>query len=246
MNQNTSKAAIGFGLICCLGFCISVHAQVWSGNIVGYANLVLFPGDNLIANQFSSDPDNSLYSIFQTNIPEGTTFAKWDSTSHQYLPFSAYDTAGGWSINYDLSYGEGGLLHLPSLFTNTFAGTVWPGYNGHDPFVPPLVSGDGTLLLSCYIPVGPASFYDVVGRDPLDGESVTILNASSQITTTSTFEDGFWDNGDPLLGVGQSAFFNLGPDFNQEPVPEPGVFSLFGGSVVLLAAFCRMRKKTIV
>jgi hypothetical protein len=82
----------------------------------------------------------------------------------------------------------------------------------------------------------------VVGRDPQNGESVTTLNALSQISTTTIFENGSWDNGDPLLGVGRSAFFNLGPDFNLEPVPEPGVFSLFGASIVLLATFGRMRK----
>lgn len=241
MNQDKSKTAICFGLICCLGFCFPVHAQIYSHNIVGYLNLVLFPGDNLIANQFGNS-DNSLNAIFQQNIPEGATFAKWDSTSLQYLPFSTYDTDSGWSINYDLSYGEGGLLHSPSLFTNVFAGTVWPGFDGVSTFIPPLVSSNGLYLLSCYIPLGPATFYDVVGRDPQNGESVTTLNALSQISTTTIFENGSWDNGDPLLGVGRSAFFNLGPDFNLEPVPEPGVFSLFGASIVLLATFGRMRK----
>ena len=117
MNQDKSKTAICFGLICCLGFCVPVHAQIYSHNIVGYLNLVLFPGDNLIANQFGNS-DNSLNAIFQQNIPEGATFAKWDSTSLQYLPFSTYDTDSGWSINYDLSYGEGGLLHLQVKFVH--------------------------------------------------------------------------------------------------------------------------------
>jgi hypothetical protein len=48
----------------------------------------------------------------------------------------------------------------------------------------------------------------------------------SQIYTTTTFQNGVWDNGVPTLNVGQAAFFNL------EPVPEPAVYNLFGASLL--------------
>ena len=101
------------------------------------------------------------------------------------------------------------------------------------PFNPPLVTNNGTLLLSCYLPLA-AKFFDVVGRNPDDGESVTLLNALTQLETTTTFHNGSWDNGDPLLAVGQSAFFNLGP---QAAVPEPASvgFGLFGAGLLALA-----------
>jgi hypothetical protein len=121
------------------------------------------------------------------------------------------------------------LLHSPVNFINTFAGSVWPGFDGNGPFMPPLVTDSGTLLLSCYIPIAPATFHDVVGRDPQNGESVTLLDAVSQISTTTMFENGGWDNGTPTLNVGQSAFFNL------EPVPEPAVYNLVGAGLLLLA-----------
>jgi hypothetical protein len=228
------KIGFCFGLI---GFCVSAGAQpVFSTNIVGYMNLPFYAGDNLFANQLSQS-NNSLNAILQTGVPEGATFAEWDSTSLQYLPASSYDTNSGWSINYALTYGQGALLNAPSAFTNTFAGEVWPGMNLFGPYNPPLVSGSGTLLLSCYVPIAPATFYDVVGRDPQNGESVTILDALSQISTTTTFENGAWNNGDPLLNVGESAFFNL------EPIPEPEILSLFGAGVVSLLAFRRMGKR---
>src|ERR1039457_14204 len=194
------------------------EAQVFSSNIVGYANVPIYAGDNLIANQFGNISGDSLATIFQYNIPEGATFTRWDSSQLQYMPFSIYDTNSGWSINYDLTYGEGGLFHSPTAFTNTFAGTVWPGWNLQYPFNTPLVSSNGIFLLSCFIPIRNATFYDVVGRDPLDGESVAVLNALSQLSSTTTFHNGSWNNGDPLLVVGQSAFFNLG---QSSAVPEP-------------------------
>ena len=67
------------------------------------------------------------------------------------------------------------------------------------------------------------------GRDPQNGESVTLLDAVSQTYTTTVFENGVWDNGTPILNIGQSAFFNL------EPVPEPAVYNLVGAGLLLLA-----------
>src|ERR1039457_2206695 len=237
MNQKNFLAAGCLGLICALGFCGSVRAQVFTSNIVGYVNEPLYVGNNLIANQLGTGND-TLNNLFYYHIPEGTTFTLWNASLVQFMPLSTYDTNSGWSINYGLTYGEGGELNTPSPFTNTFAGTVWAGYGGVGPYHPPLVSGSGLMLLSCYIPIG-ATFFDVVGRDPQNGESVTLLNALTQISTTTTFESGTWSNGDPLLNVGQSAFFNLEPA--TAPTPEPFASTLLGAGLLLLAAFRRIK-----
>jgi len=230
------QAGIFFGLLCWAGFAVSVQAQVYSG-IVGYYTLALYSGNNLVANQLDNSV-NSLNSIFKGNVPEETTFTEWDPALLQYLPSSIYDTSSGWSIDYDLNYGEGGLLHSPSQFTSTITGAVWPEFADPDgPFNPPLISSYGTLLLSCYVPIEGATFYDVVGRNPQNGESVTTLDGPSQTSTISTYENGSWDNGSPMLNVGQSAFFNL------EPAPEPEMFSLLGAGVVALAAYHRVGKR---
>ncbi len=222
--------------LCSVAFVVAVvsaNGQVYSANIVGYYNLPFYAGDNLIANQLDAGtvPDNALNTVFQPGVvPEGATFTEWDPATQQYLPASVYDTVNGWSINYTLGFGQGGLLNSPSSFVNTFVGSVWSGY---DPitglWLPPLVTGSGSQLLSCYVPIADATFYDVVGRDPQNGESVTWLNAASQVYTTSTFENGAWNNGIPALNLGQSAVFNL------QPVPEPAVHNLIGASIFLLA-----------
>ncbi len=138
------------------------HAQVYSSNIVGYINLTLYAGDNYIANQLDNGSGNTLDTIFQAGVvPEATTFTEWNPTTQQYLPTSTYDTATGWSINYTLTYGQGGLLDSPIIFTNSFVGSVWPGYGINGPLIPPLVTGTGSLLLSCVVPFTDATFYDV-------------------------------------------------------------------------------------
>jgi hypothetical protein len=219
------KIAKILSLACVIGSCAAVAdcQTVYSGNIVGYINQTLYAGDNYIANQLSYS-NNTLDAIFQPGVvPEGATYQQWDPGAHEFLPTSTYDTVTGWSINYTLTYGEGGLLDAPSTFINTFIGSVWPGFNGiTDTFTPPLVTASGSLFLSCVIPISDATFYDVVGRDPQNGESVTMLDAATQTYTTTTFENGVWYNGNPSLNIGEAVFFDL------EPVPEPSGYSLMG------------------
>ncbi|HEV2694637.1 MAG TPA: PEP-CTERM sorting domain-containing protein [Verrucomicrobiae bacterium] len=219
----------------------SGFAQVYSGNIVGYINQSIAAGNNLIANQLSNS-NNTLGVLFAQTTPEGTTFTKWDAANNQYLPASTYDTTGGWSIDYSLNYGEGGLLNSPTSFNNVFVGSVWPGFTG-DPFTPPLVSDTGVLLLACVIPINNASFYDVVGRDPADGEFVTVLNPLTQLESTTTYDDGSWDNGNPALAMGQAAFFGLGDPAAITPVPEPSTNALFGAGLAALAGGWRFRRR---
>ena len=182
--------------------------------------------------------------LFDHNpVPDGATFTKWDTTSQKYEPASVYDSVSGWSINYELSYGEGGLLHSPAMFTNTFVGSVWPGFDSEAPFNPPLISEKGLMLLSCVVPSNATSFEQVVGRDPFENESVTQLDPASQTWSTTTFHDGAWDRGAPALNVAESAFFNLGPTSvlpnSQFPVPEPAAWAIMGIGGLLLTGLRR-------
>src|SRR5258705_326211 len=65
---------------------ISGRAQ-GSLNIVGYYNLGISPGYNLIANQLSFS-NNTLNAIFNPTTPIGSTFTKWDPVAQQFLPVS--------------------------------------------------------------------------------------------------------------------------------------------------------------
>jgi hypothetical protein len=220
----------------------SAFSQVYSGNVVGYINLPIYAGDNLIANQLDNNGTNNLNSILSGygNVPDGATFTKWDSTANTYLPLSVFSSANGlWSINYNLTFGEGGILHSPTRWTNTFVGNV----GNYTNLLPDLFPGgiawnpdyaDGLHLISCPVPLaGPISsmFMNVTARLPQDGEWVRILDPATQSYTLTTFHTGTgWDNGDPALSGGQSAWFNLGP----VPIPEPSTLALVGLGTVLV------------
>jgi hypothetical protein len=237
------KAAKILSLTALVAGCASAaYSQVYSQNIVGYINQSFYAGDNYFANQLSTG-DNSLDTIFTGAVPQGATFTEWDPTAQQFLPISTF-TGTSWSINYSLTYGQGGLLDTPSGFVNTFTGGVWSGFSATtQSFTPPLVTGTGSQLLSCYVPI-TATFYDVIGRGPANGESVTTLAAATQTYTTTTFSNGVWDNGAPELGVGEAAFFNLdvATPANLLSIPEPSVTSLAAVGAVTLLAFSTLRR----
>ena len=136
------------------------------------------------------------------------------------------------------SAGDGAVLNAPSAFNVTFWGIVLDDfeefvYNEGNPasdWLPPAINTPGTFLLSCEVPIDQAPFQQVVGRDPLDGESVEQWNAASQTDSTTTYEGGTWSNGAPALAVGEAALFTL--------VPEPGTITLFGRRSRRRAGLC--------
>ncbi len=220
---------------------ISALAQ-GSLNIVGYYNLPLFPGQNLIANQLSYS-NNTLNAIFNPNTPVGSTFTRWDPVAQQFAPISTY-TGSGWTINYSLNFGEGAILTSPTGWTNTFVGEVTSAFdvdtgvlNWHPNY------GNGLHLLSSPIPLTASinvNFTNATGRLPQNGEWVAILNPETQTYTFTTFHTGSgWDNGDPILGYGQSAWFDLGgalpATLSSIPmVPEPSAVALASLGVGLI------------
>ena len=71
------------------------------------------------------------------------------------------------------------------------------------------------------------------------------LDAASQVCSTTTYDDGVWNNGTPSWAVGQAAFFDLGgragPDRNPVPVPVPGTGTLAGDGPLVPAMALRFR-----
>jgi hypothetical protein len=213
--------------------------------VVGFINIPIYVGDNLIANQLDNGLGDSIGDIFNPGanpnpLLPGSTFTEWDPTLNAFKPLSVFDGTS-WSINYTLPpNGTGGVFHSPSGQTITTVGTVQnltislSGYT----FTPP-VRGPGRYLLSIAAPVAGATFSDVIGRNPLAGDSVELLDAPTQVYTITTFNGTSWNHGDPILTqVDESAFYDL-----QVPpmVPEPSTLALAGLGVAAALTFRRMR-----
>ncbi len=231
------SAALGILFVCgSLG--AFAQSNVYSIHIVGYVNKAFQAGDNLFGNPLEST--NTLSYVIPT-APEGTTVSLWNPPGNAYGPIATF-TSGAWDTDFTLNPGMGAKLHTPALFTNTFIGTVLAPdgsyFDGNAINPPPPFSGvDGLYLLSSKFPAtlsGTSTlsvFEYILGRAPHEGEQFTTLDPATQLYHTTIFLSGDWNNGAPRLGVGESAFFNIGP----VAVPEPSVASF------VLAGFCIAR-----
>jgi hypothetical protein len=213
---------------------LSARSQgVYSLNAVGYINLQIYAGNNLIANQLSDTPDNTLDTIFANGgVLAGSTFSEWDPSANQLMPSSVFNGTS-WSINYSLSpNGVGGVLNSPAYTEVTLIGNVVNvNLNSTLPdaytFTPP-AQGPGTYLLAMAAPL-TGTFDQIVGSDPIAGDSVETLDAATQTYTTTTFNGTSWNNGVPSLAVDQAAYFNLA-------VAEPSTLALtaLGAGILLI------------
>jgi hypothetical protein len=227
----------------------SAQTNVYSLNVVGYANIGFGQGDNWIGNPLDNTP-NTLSNLFIGGAPVGTTISLWNSTLDLFTLASTFDGTS-WSSDLTLAPGMGVLLNTPSPFTNTFVGNVldfngslYDGITLHQP--PPFAGSPGTYLFSSKAPatlsghvfnttLGQFSVFEsIIGRAPQNGEQVTTLDPLTQNTHTSTFMNGSWVNGDPVLPLGEAAMFTL------LPVPEPSVLGLCG---IGLTAFVMLRRR---
>ena len=242
----------------CLVLAQSAFGDTFSSNIVGYINVTLQPGVNLIADQLLNTPDNSLDSTLIASTSFGglannTAFTMWNNGA--FLPLSYYNSSSdSWSINYQLDLGQGGYLISPTRATNTFVGQVGPYFNQNGPnninWNPNYPNG--LQLVSNPTPISgnlSYEFYNVIGRDPVAGEGVATFDPLSQTYTESFFDGSQWLDQNLLnpstatIQVGQAAWFALGADYSMTipaPVPEPGVLALVGLGTGML--FLRRRQ----
>jgi PEP-CTERM motif len=222
------------------GMAMSAFAQA---PVVGLYSIQILAGNNLIADQVTtgSSAPNTLDNVLTANVPNGATFAEFDTATGQLNPLSTFNaTQGTWSIDYTFGpNGLGGELNSPSGFTATFGGNIInTDGDGNYTFIPP-TGNPGTYLLSMAAPLGNdtpqgvpggpfGTFQQVVGRAPVAGESVQTLSG------ITTFNGTTWDNGVPSLAIGQAAFYNL-------TVPEPTSYALLGMGVGALFFARRFR-----
>jgi len=224
-------------LLLCANVALAVAAQDSGGfNVVGYYFLSVKPGDNLISNQFDDGLGNTLNDgQLMSGVLPGSTFTEWDPTAKQLLPVSIFD-GQTWSINYTLAPdGVGGVLNSPDTASVFFVGSIinfltdGPGYI----FVPP-DRDRGVYLLALAAPLVDETFPQIAGRNAKDGDAVETLNAATQQYNTTTFQNGSWNNGTPLLGVGEAAYFDL--------VPEPSTYALAGLAAMIFVASRKLRR----
>jgi hypothetical protein len=98
------------------------QSNVYSLNVVGYVNVPLAAGFNLIANPLNNT-NNSLNTLFPS-AGFGDAIFTWDSAGSTFVS-SLY--LGSWSPNLTLNPGQGFWYGANAAMTNTFVGEVMQG-----------------------------------------------------------------------------------------------------------------------
>ena len=99
-------------------------AQVYSQNAVGYINLPLTPGFNLIANQLAQPPGGYTLNALIPNPPPGSLVYRFSGGVFATFTFDDADLI--WTPNgtATLDLGKGFWIQVPSAYTLTFVGEV--------------------------------------------------------------------------------------------------------------------------
>ena len=111
------------------------HAQVISLNVVGYYNVTLVPGWNLLTDQLVQTNHNANFVLFPPVEADGSLVYRFNPASQTYYEASTCIPGAGWyppsgDLNdpvLQLPLGEGFFVWTPVAWVATFVGEVAQG-----------------------------------------------------------------------------------------------------------------------
>lgn len=190
---------------------------------VGAGTATNNPGTNaLLANQFDVPSGNTLDGLFNVNgtgamidgtpLPDGSIVSKWDAASQTYLNYT-WNDASGWRDESDnpagtvtLNPGEGAFLTTGSPLTVTFVGTVRSGN-----LTTPLTQTGKYYLISAQLPKA-GGLQSELNFTPHTGDQTLVWTGVGYSGTT--YINGTWVGGQPMINVGQAFFWRSGTTNN--------------------------------
>jgi len=169
------------------GVATSMAANVYSVNVVGYVNVNLVSGYNLISNPLDVDGVDNVVTVMPVMV-DGTLLLPWNSSIGNFGAAISYIAAGnGW---YDTSFnpatnnvppGSSFFIQSPSNAVVTFVGTVVQGTN-HQSVTP------GYNFLASIPPI--ASDLDTNGFPAQDGMTYATFAAGNYTPALSYIAAG--------------------------------------------------------
>jgi len=176
-------------------------AQVYSQNAVGYVNVTLAPGFNLIANPLQA-PVNTLGALIPI-APDGAQFYKFTGGSFATFTFDGLDNVWTPNGNVSLAPGEGGFLNNPTAgnVVVTFVGDVLQGTLS-------TLLPQGFSIASSKVP--QAANVNTLELPPDDGDQLFKFVNPGPGYVTYTFDglDLVWTPSAPVINVGEAFFIN--------------------------------------
>lgn len=191
-------------------------AQVYSLNVVGYINVPLVDGFNLVANQLDADGtgmNNTVAGVLSSNVPEGTAVYTWNGTGYNPTASYAKNKSGQlvWNASgtNSLNPGQGCWISVKGLGAGvtqmvTTVGQVLQGglVNSYIP------AAGGFSILSSMVPI-----QGLLGTDlkyaPAENDKVYTWNPAGQAyNATASYAKNksgqlVWSPSEPTIHVGE-------------------------------------------
>jgi len=186
-------------------------AQVYSLNVVGYVNLPVVEGFQMLANPLDLDgtgTNNFTTSVFSNSLPKSSTVYAWDHTIVNWK-IASFSKAGAWSGDISLNPGLGFWLNIPAgglagTSSNlTVVGTVLQGSLVN----PYLAKGGGFATLGSQVPIAGKVATDLK-YSPVSGDTFYFWNPSITNWVIASFGKGGWAPSEPTVGIGQGFWLN--------------------------------------
>jgi hypothetical protein len=153
-------------------------AQVYSVNVVGYVNVNLTAGFNLISNPLKNTAGNQLNNILPLTDADVGTLVYWYSAG-AFQSSTYLGTAIGWTPNQAINPGTGIFISVSAAKTVTFVGEVPQGVDSNIPVTA------GLSLISS--PVPQALALDAMSFPATVGDLVYFYRGSPKSYQSSTF-----------------------------------------------------------
>jgi len=200
---------------------VPAQSNVYSLNVVGYYNVTLLPGWNLLANQLIQTNNNANFVLFPPPAADGSLLCRFNPSTQSFYEPGTYFDGAGWSgplgdpndPGLNLPLGEGFFVWTPVTWIATFAGEVPQGTLSNP--LPAKYS-----LKASMVPQAGALGSDL-GFPPIDNADVYFfLSPVQSYTDAFTYLAGYgWFDphggaglGGPIENVGAGFFLrNPGP-----------------------------------
>jgi hypothetical protein len=193
------------------GLTASVAQSVYSVNAVGYVNVPLVTGFQIIANPLNNS--NNLLSVILPSVANNTTVYRFNPTNQTFYPASTFfvdqgpPVTGLWFPDAVLAPGEGAFFSSPSAQTLTFVGEVPQGNLTNS------IPQNYALRASVVPQSGGIS--SVLGLTAQNNDTVYFFNPATQsYNPAQTFfvdpgppPTGVWFPSEPNPAVGQGFWF---------------------------------------
>jgi len=217
---------------------ISSEAQVYSQNVVGYAN-VGSPNagqDYLITVPFTVGVSNGANEVFGTNLTAGTQILVWNGSGYTTTIYDNSNPQGTpqgatvfWYQSDDFTFatiptlpvGQGFFIIPASPLTNTFAGAVAVNVGTSNNMV--LANAGQDYLVASVVPYAGAV---TNGTSSTGGPDLNNLTAGTQVLiwNGSGYTTTIYDNTNPQgTPAGATNYWYASDDFTFAPVPTISV-----------------------